>query len=138
VVEDRRAVLSADKVRGLLKGRVADEEIEERAAELLAAAVAKRLEAGDSVVLAPDSIDAEERKPFVRMAHALRRPRHMVLLETARDQIAEEDRAGVNDLRRALDAGGLGEEGFQTAVRLGGGSIAELKRIVFRPPPAED
>ncbi len=73
VFEDQRAVLSAEKVRGLLRGRVADE-----------------------------------------------------------------DRGPLNDLRRALDAGGLGDEGFQTAMRLGGGSVAELKRIVFRPPPAED
>jgi hypothetical protein len=44
----------------------------------------------------------------------------------------------LNDVRRALDAGELGEEGFQTAMRLGGASIGELKRIVFRPPPRED
>ena len=44
----------------------------------------------------------------------------------------------LNELRRALDAGELGNEGFQTALRLGGGSIGELKRIVFRPPPRDD
>ena len=32
----------------------------------------------------------------------------------------------------------LGNEGFQTALRLGGGSAAEVKRILFRPPPRED
>jgi len=35
-------------------------------------------------------------------------------------------------------AGELGEEGFQTALRLGGGSVNELKRILFRPPPKDD
>jgi hypothetical protein len=138
VFEDQRAILSADKVRALLRGRVPEEELEPKVAELLGATVGKRLEAGESVVLLTDSIDAAERTPYVRMAHALRRPRHLVLLETARDQVAEEDRGPLNDLRRALDAGGLGDEGFQTAMRLGGGSVAELKRIVFRPPPAED
>ena len=29
-------------------------------------------------------------------------------------------------------------EGFQTAMRLGGSTITELKRIVFRPPPPKD
>ena len=138
VVEDRRAVLSADKVRGLLKGRVADEEVEERAAELLAAAVAKRLDAGDSVLLAADGLSPEERAPFVRMAHKLRRPRHIVLVETPREQVADDDRQPLNDLRKALDAGDLGEEGFQTALRLGGGTVAEVKKLVFRPPPADD
>ena len=72
------------------------------------------------------------------MAAALRRPRHVMVLETSRDNVAEEDRATLNELRRALDAGELGSEGFQTAVRLSGSSASELKRIVFRPPPRDD
>ena len=44
----------------------------------------------------------------------------------------------LNELRRAVDAGEVGSEGFQTAMRLGGGTIAELKRIVFRPAPKDD
>jgi hypothetical protein len=66
------------------------------------------------------------------------RPRHLILLETARDQVREEDLAALNELRRALDAGELGAEGFQTALRLGGGSASEVKRILFRPPPREE
>jgi hypothetical protein len=138
VLEDRRALLSAAKVRAVLHGRVAEEEIDAKADELLEAAVRKRLEAGDSVVVVADDLEPEARGRFVRAAHALRRPRHLILLEVPRDQIADEDRGPVNDLRRALDAGELGEEGFQTALRLGGGTVAELKKIVFRPPPADD
>jgi hypothetical protein len=138
VLEDKRALLSAGKVRALLQGRVADEEIEARTAELLDAAVLKRLQAGDSVVLAAEGLGADERDRFVRMAFKLRRPRHLVLLETGRDQVADEDRPALNELRKALDAGDLGAEGFQTALRLGGGAVGELKRIVFRPPPADD
>jgi hypothetical protein len=74
----------------------------------------------------------------VRMAAALKRPRHLILLETAREQVSEEDLPALNELRRALDAGDLGGEGFQTALRLGGGSASEVKRILFRPPPRED
>jgi hypothetical protein len=44
----------------------------------------------------------------------------------------------LDELRRALDAGELGLEGFQTAPRLGGNALSELKRIVFQPPPRED
>ena len=72
------------------------------------------------------------------MAAGLKRPRHLILLETARDKVEEEDRATLNELRTALDSGGLGAEGFQTALRLGGSSIPELKRILFRPAPRED
>jgi hypothetical protein len=138
LIEDRASLLSLEKVRGLLAGRVAAEELEARAAELLSAAVAKRLEARETVVLAPDGLQAEEREPFVRMAAVLKRPRHLIMLETSRDQVAEEDLTTLNALRRALDAGELGAEGFQTALRLGGGTASEVKRILFRPPPRED
>ena len=72
--------------------------------------------------------------PAAAAAH--RRPRHLILVETARDLVADEDRAAVAGLRTALDAGELGAEGFNTSLRLGGRTITELKRIVFAPPPA--
>jgi predicted kinase len=112
--------------------------MEERAAELLDAAVQKRLDANQTVVVAADGFDPAERERYVRMAHGFKRPRHLILVETARDQVPDEDRAALNELRRALDAGELGEEGFQTALRLGGGTASEVKRIVFAPPPRDE
>jgi predicted kinase len=138
LVEDRACLLSLDKVRTLLAGRVSEEDIDARATELLRAAVAKRLESRETVVLAAEGLEPEEREPFVRMAAALKRPRHLILLEIARDQVQEEDLVALNELRRALDAGELGAEGFQTALRLGGGTAGEVKRILFRPPARED
>jgi predicted kinase len=138
LIEDRACLLSLEKVRGLLAGRVAAEDVEARAQELLQAAVLKRLETRETVALGADSVRVEEREPFVRMAAQLKRPRHLILVETSRDQVSEEDLAPLNELRRALDAGELGAEGFQTALRLGGGSAAEVKRILFRPPPRDD
>jgi hypothetical protein len=138
LIEDRAALLSPGKVRALLAGRVAEEDLQSRAEELLSAAVAKRLENRETVVLALDSLQASDREPFVRIAAAHKRPRHLILIETARDQVSEEDLGALNELRRALDAGELGAEGFQTALRLGGGSAAEVKRILFRPPPRDD
>jgi len=138
LIEDRSSVLSLDRVRALLEGRVADEEIGARASELLRAAAAKRFEAKQTVVLAADGLDADEREALVRIASAQRRPRHLILLETSREQVPEEDVRALNALRRALDAGELGSEGFQTAMRLGGASPSEVKRIVFRPPVREE
>jgi hypothetical protein len=138
VFEEKGLVLAPSALRRLIAGRVPDEQLEAKAGELLMATVGKRLEAGESVVVALDGLSAEERDPIVRAAAALRRPRHLVLLEAARDEVAEEDRGPLNELRRALDAGELGSEGFQTAMRLGGGTIDELKKIVFRPAPKED
>jgi predicted kinase len=135
LIEDRGSLLSLEKVRGLLKGRVEDQELDQRARELLAAAAVKRLQNRETVVLAAQTLGPEEREPFVRAAAALKRPRHLILLETAREQVREEDRAALNALRRALDAGELGNEGFQTALRLGGGSAEEVRRILFRSPP---
>ena len=138
LIDDRSSLLSLGKVRALLAGRVAEEEMQARAEELLAAAVSKRLENRETVVLAIDSLEPAAREPFVRAAATLKRPRHLILLETARDQVQDEDLPALNELRRALDAGELGGEGFQTALRLGGGSAGEVKRILFRPPPREE
>ena len=138
VVEERGAVLSLRKVHALLAGRVAADEIEVRSQELLDAAILKRLEAGQSVVVAIPGFDASERERLVRLAHGKRRPRHLILIETSRDHVLEEERPGLDELRRALDAGELGREGFQTVLRLGGNSLTELKRIVFQRPPRDD
>jgi predicted kinase len=138
VLEDRNAYLSLDKVRALLRGRVPAEQAEERAVELLNTAVRKRIEAGETVVLGADGLAAEVREPYVRMAHAARRPRHVILLEAGRDEASEEARAALDELRRALVAGELGNEGIQTALRLSGGTVAEVKKIVFRPPPRDE
>lgn len=138
LIEDRSSLLSLAKVRGLLAGRVDADQIEARAHDLLHAAARKRLDSGETVVVVLDGLDAAEREPYVRAAASLRRPRHLILLETSREQVAEEDLAPLNELRRALDAGELGGEGIQTALRLGGGTAGEVKRIVFRPAPAQD
>ncbi len=137
VVEGRGHLLSLAKVRALLTGRVAGDQLEQRAQELLDAAVDKRLDAGETVVLALEGLDGDQRDSYARRAHRARRPRHLILLDPPRDQVAEDERATLNELRRALDAGELGREGFQTALRLGGGAIGELKRIVFQAPPRE-
>jgi predicted kinase len=136
---DKRApMLSPDKVRSLLAGQVGEDEIDGRVREVLEAAVRKRLEANESVVVATDTFAPEERERYVRMAHAVRRPRHLILIDASKEGVDEDDRAALNEVRRRLDAGELGAEGFQTAMRLGGGSINDLKRIIFRPPPRDD
>ncbi len=138
VVEERGAVLSLARVHALLAGRVPAEQLEARARELLDVAILKRLQAGQSVVVALVGFDAAERERLVRLAHGERRSRHLILIETSRDQVLEGERPGLDELRRALDAGELGREGFQTALRLGGHSLTELKRIAFQRPPPED
>ena len=138
VIEERGATLAPARVRALLKGRVADSEIEERTGELLAGAVLKRLRSEQSVALPLEGFDALERERYVRLAHGLRRPRHLILLEAPRDKVLDNERPALDELRRSLDAGELGLEGFQTALRLGGHALTELKRIVFQPPPRDD
>jgi predicted kinase len=138
LIDNRAALLSLDKVRALLEGRVAEEEIPGRTVEILDAAVLKRLGASETVVLAAEGLGADERERYVRMAARFKRPRHVILLDTSREGVQDEDRAALNDLRRRLDAGELGAEGFHTALRLGGDSLSELKRIVFAHPPRDD
>lgn len=138
VIEDAGAVLSPGKVRRLLEGRVPADELERSADQLLEATVQKRLGSGQTVVYVAEGLDVTERERWVRMAAAARRPRHLMLVEVPRDRVPEESRTELNALRRALDAGELGAEGFQTALRLGGGSVGELRRIVFQPAPREE
>src|SRR3954470_8905809 len=112
LIETKGAVLSLDKVRGLLAGRVAEDQMEESAAQLLEKAVLKRLEAGETVLIPPKGLDPEESERFVRMGAPHRGPRPQILSETARDQVDGEDRPALNELRLPLDAGELGQEGF--------------------------
>jgi predicted kinase len=137
VNQERGAVLSLARVRALLAGRVPEGEIEARAHELLAAAVRKRLEANQSVVVPVETLDPAERETYVRMAHALQRPRHFILVEAPRERVEEDERT-LDELRRALNASELGQEGFQTALRLSGPALTELKRVVFARRPPED
>jgi hypothetical protein len=138
VLADAGTLFSRDKVRALLAGRVPAEELEAKTQALLDAAVTKRLAAGQTVVVALDGLDAAEREHFVRLAAAHRRPRHLILVETGKANVAEEDRGTLDALRTALDAGEMGQEGFVTSLRLGGRTIGELNRIVFAPPPKDD
>jgi hypothetical protein len=138
LVQTKGALFSMAKVRSLLTGRVADDELEVRAEELMTSAIAKRIEAGDTVVVVTQTLDAEEREPFVRLAAAAGRPRHIVLFEPAGVGLDEDGRAALSDLRRRLTAGELGREGFQTSLRLAGSTIGEVKRLEFQRPSRED
>ena len=138
LIEDKSSYFSLAKVRGLITGRVPEDVLDEKAAELLQAAVAKRLQSGETVVVALEGLTPEERERYVRPAALLKRPRHLILLETGKDSVAEEDRVPLNELRRLLDAGDLGAEGIQTSLRLGGATIGEVKKVLFRPPPRDN
>jgi len=138
VIDEQSAVLSADKVRGLLAGKVPADQLEAKAQALLDAAAAKRFAAGQTVVVPLETLGADERERFVRLAAAHRRARHLVLVEVGKDAVPDEDKELLGELRTALNAGQLGQEGFMTSLRLGGHVMEELKKIVFAPPPADD
>jgi hypothetical protein len=135
ILEDRGALITRDRVRRLLAGRVPEDQLEAQAATVLEAAVNKRLTAGESTVLLLDGFDAEEREPWLRAAASHRRPRHLILLDGT---APEESRDALGALRKTLMAGALGEEGLHTAIRLGGSSAAEVKKLVFRSPQRDD
>jgi AAA domain-containing protein len=138
LVQSKGALFSLNKVRALLQGRVGEAELEARAQELLTGAIAKRLESGETVVVVMESLDAEEREPFVRLAAAAGRPRHLILFEPAGVDLDDERKAALSDLRRRLTATELGQEGFQTSLRLAGSTIGEVKRLDFQRPSRDD
>jgi hypothetical protein len=138
LIENKAALITLEKVRDLLRGRVPEEDLDARAQELLLTAAEKRLGSNQTVVVPLEGLTPEEREPLVRLAARLGRPRHLILLDTGRGGSDDEDRGVLNDLRTRLDAGELGAEGIQTVLRLGGGAAGELKRIVFQSAPRED
>src|SRR3954454_19199824 len=138
LVKPRGALLLPGRIEALLAGRVPEEDVPARAAELLDATAVKRMDAAHTVVLCLDGLDPEERAHWAPPAPPRRRPPHFVLLEPPKDAVAEEDRPALNELRRRLDAGELGAEGFQTGLRLSGQAASEVKRIVFAPEPRDD
>jgi predicted kinase len=136
LIQDRGSLLSLERVRRLLAGRVPEEEMDGRAQQLLDAAASKRFEAGEPVVITAAGLDPEERERYARLAAAARRPRHVILVEGS--GVEDEDRRALNELRRRLGAGELGAEGFQTALRLSGDAVSELKRIAFAHEPRDE
>src|SRR6476469_6761015 len=81
LVQQKGALFSLQKVGGLLQGRVGEDELEERARELLTNAVTKRLESSETVLVVMETLEADEREPFVRAASTVGRPRHIILFE---------------------------------------------------------
>ena len=138
LIQDRGSLLSLERVRRLLAGRVPEEEMDGKAQELLDAAARKRLEAGEPVVVTASGLDPDERERYARLATAARRPRHVILVEAGAEGVEDEDRRALNELRRRLQAGELGAEGFQTALRLSGEAVSDLKRIVFAHEPRDE
>src|SRR3954454_13525369 len=138
MVQNKGALFSMNKVRTLLEGRVGEAELEARAQELLTNAIAKRLDASETVVLVAQTLDPEEREPFLRLAAAAGRPRHIILFEPAGVDLDDEGKTALSDLRRRLTAGELGQEGIQTSLRLAGSTIGEVKRLDFQRPARDD
>jgi hypothetical protein len=138
LVRSRASILSLEKVRALLADRVPEEELEDRAEDVLDAALRKRLEAGETTVVTAEGLDPDERERLARLAASFRRPRHIILLEGSQEAVADDQRPALNALRRRLDAGELGAEGLQTALRLGGAAVGEVKALVFQSPSRDD
>lgn len=135
VFEEQGAVLTRGKLRELVRGKVAEDEVDAKVDELRMAVAAKRVAKGDSVVVTSADLDPAERERWARLAAAHRRPRHLVFVDARPGD--EELVPVLNALRKAVDAGELGKEGFATALRLGGSAITERRRIVFAPAEQE-
>src|SRR3954454_19557891 len=69
-IEEQSAILSLDKARTLLTGKVPEPDLDAKAEALLDAAAAKRFAAGQSVVIPLEGLEADERERYVRLAAA--------------------------------------------------------------------
>ena len=139
VIDEQSAVLSLDKVRTLLQGRVPAEELDAKAQALLDAAAMKRLTAGQTVVIPLETLGPEERERYVRIAAT---SPARAAPGAGRGRQGPRGRGRPRAARRAAPrrstAASMGAEGFMTSMRLGGRMVEELKKIIFAPPPADD
>ena len=99
LIEDRASLLSLDKVRGAAgRARRRGGARRARRASCCSRPSPSAWRTARRSCSPPTASTPAEREPFVRMAAALKRPRHLILLETAREQVREEDLA---DAQRA-------------------------------------
>src|SRR4051794_35810702 len=72
VIEEQSALFSLDKVRGLIRGKVPEADLDAKAQALLDAAVAKRFAAGQTVVIPLGWLSAEDLARYLRLGAAHR------------------------------------------------------------------
>ena len=139
VIEAKNAILSLDKVRALLAGRVKPDEMEARAQELLDTAVAKRLGADESVVLGADSPGRRRARALcaARRARARPAPPHPPLRSRATRSPRRTSRRSTRCARRSMPATSAPRASTRRCASAAG-PAAEVKRIVFRPEPRDD
>ena len=139
VIDEQSAVLSADKVRGLLRGQGPG-----RPARGQGAGAAGRRRVQALRRRADRRGPARGRWPPRSASASCGSPRRTAgraiscSSRCPRTPSPTRTRSSLGELRTALNAGELGQEGFMTSLRLGGHVIEELKKIVFAPPPADD
>ena len=131
LVSETAPVLTLSRLRGLLAGKLPDDQVEGKAAELREATARRKFAAGETVVISTAGLDPEEREHWVRMAAAHRRPRHLLLVEAGGADLDDGQRTELNALRKGIEGAALGEEGFSTVMRLSGKAVAERRRIAF-------
>lgn len=135
-IEEQATVLSLDRLRTMVAGKVPADEVESKILELRDAVAAKKLAKGETVVITSAGLDPADRDRWARQAAALRRPRHLLFVDVKSDD--PEVTSAANALRKAITDGELGKEGFFTAMRVSGAALSERSRIVFAPPPRDD
>ena len=132
VIEERRATLAPTRVRALLAGRVPEGEIEERTSELLASAVLKRLHLSRRRCAARGLRRSRARTVRAPCAQPPAPATPDPLGGSARESTRRRA-TGARRTPRSLDAGELGLEGFQTALRLGGHALESSSESCSSP-----
>ena len=99
-----------------------------------------RLRAGQAVVIVGRSLEASEREELVRLAQTAGRPAHLIFLEATAEQLreagaseeaVERDMPAATELRRAVEQGKLGDEGFATVLTLTPRAADAVRQIGF-------
>ena len=139
VIDEQSAVLSLDKVRALLAGKVAEDELDAKAQR---AARRRRVQALHG---RPDRRDParDARRPRSASATCASPPPTGARAISCSWRPARTTSPTPTASRSASCAprstgASSAQEGFMTSLRLGGRMVEELKKIIFAPPPADD
>lgn len=128
-------IISQRRIEAFLGGSVDSKDLGAAAKQLMHAAISRRLQAGQSTVIAPLELFVDEREDLTKIAHQYKRTAHLIVLDAGRQAVGDENLfAQLAALRAAARSGEVGSEGFRTALVLGRADVDRLQAVFFIDP----
>jgi hypothetical protein len=125
-------VVSPERARSLLEGRVGYKGQEGLVRQVMLVGTGRRLAEGHPTVVACEGLSAEEREAYGALAASHRRSAHLIVLDSGRTAVPDEDSfQRLQALCHLARSGEVGAEGLRTALVLGRSDVDALRSVSF-------